>query len=45
MKYTEKQEYAWRHVLTNNAYRNILFDGGARSGKTKVLIDYIVSAQ
>lgn len=41
MKYTEKQEYAWRSVLTNNAYRNILFDGGARSGKTKVLIDYI----
>lgn len=41
MNYTEKQIYAWRSILTNNRCRNILFDGGARSGKTKVLIDYI----
>ena len=41
MKYTEKQIQAWRTVLTNNRYRRVLFDGGARSGKTKLLIDYI----
>ena len=41
MKYTKKQIHAWKTVLTNNRYRRVLFDGGARSGKTKLLMDYV----
>ena len=41
MRFTEKQTYAWKHILTNPHKQKILFDGGARSGKTVVLIEYI----
>lgn len=41
-EFNEKQKLAWRTILTNPDKKYILFDGGARSGKTTGFIEYII---
>ena len=40
-KLFEKQKTAWR-LLENPQYRRILFDGGARSGKTDLILVWLI---
>ena len=37
----EKQRFAWTEILTNPKKTRILFDGGARSGKTFLIVQYL----
>lgn len=41
-QFNEKQQQAWNTILTNPEKKYILFDGGARSGKTTLIIEYMV---
>ena len=40
--FNQKQLSAWNTVLTNPEKKYILFDGGARSGKTTLFVEYMV---
>lgn len=40
-KLTKKQNKAWFSYLENPQFRRILFDGGARSGKTDVILAWL----
>ena len=44
MRYTfnQKQLFAWNNILTDPNKKYILFDGGARSGKTTLFVEYMV---
>ena len=39
--FNEKQRYAW-NILTSPNKSRILFDGGSRSGKTALIVEYLV---
>ena len=40
--FNEKQLHAWNEVLTDPEKKYILFDGGARSGKTTLIVEYMI---
>ena len=40
--FTYKQLAAWNDVLTNPEKKYILFDGGSRSGKTTLFVEYLI---
>lgn len=41
LKFNEKQARAW-NILTSPGKTRILFDGGSRSGKTALIVEYLV---
>ena len=41
LKFNKKQQYAWNSLTTSGKTR-ILFDGGSRSGKTALIVEYLV---
>ena len=41
MNLTDKQADAWLQILDNPAFRRILFDGGARCGKTVLIASWL----
>ena len=41
IKLNDKQTLAWKKILTNPQKTRILFDGGSRSGKTFLIVQYL----